>query len=376
MLLFMDGMAHYDTPRIGMKYSVLTQNDCTWAVTAEGRYGNCIKRVATSNGFAGSYLDIAPLTNRSGVYVPTPSGVFGFAVKVDDLSRIQVDEAGGMVSFFSVLQGPNWAVKINLNPTGTFSYVQPWGPLNSYGAVMATSAEGLQSGAWSYVEIKWIINATTGLIEIRVNTVPVLTFSGDTSSHNPAWFSLGTWNTVRVLNLQANYTPPNWLTTRHCDLYLADLTSGDSDDVSDFLGDGVIQCIVPNGPGGHTDWTPSGTNNWDMVNDRPAPDDDATYNATTFPGGQDTYNYENIPPLAEVKGAQMVWLARKEAEGSATLQPIVRQGGVDYLGPAQGVASLVYDRYDTQPYDLNPATMAKFTAAEINSGEFGLRKIL
>src|SRR5262245_65908994 len=117
MLLFMDGCAHYDTSRIGMKYSVLTNTYCTWAVTAEGRFGNCVKRTATSNFSGNSYLDIAPLMNRSGVYVPTSGGVIGFALKVDDLSRIVNGEHGGSPALLAVLDGPNWAVTIYLNPT-------------------------------------------------------------------------------------------------------------------------------------------------------------------------------------------------------------------------------------------------------------------
>src|SRR5262245_34156392 len=376
MLLFMDGAAHYDTSRIGMKYSVMTNATCDWSIVAEGRYGNCVKRVAKTNFGGNGYLDISPLTYRNGVYVPNSSGVIGFAIKIDDVALSIPNENGGPDRLVAGLDGAHEPAKIVLNPSGTIGYVQPWGPLDGYGATMATSAEGLPSGAWSYLEFKWKIDPSAGFIEVRVNTVPILTFTGDTSSHNPTWFTFGKWNNVRLLQLQSQLGPP-WLTTRHCDLYLADLTFADADDAHDFLGDGVIETIMPNGVGASTDWTPTGaTANWDTVNDRPAPDNDGTYVSTKFQGLQDTYQYEDVPAASIIKGVHVNILARKEEEGSVVIAPIVRQGSTDYIGPSQGVASLVYDRYITQPYDVNPATLNPWTAAEINAGQWGVKKVL
>ena len=187
--------------------------------------------------------------------------------------------------------------------------------------------------------------------------------------------SLGIWTSVRLLGIQS--LPPPYLTLRLCDLYLADLATADADDVSDFLGDGIIETILPNGVGAATAWTPEppATANWDTTNDRPAPDDDATYVRTLAPGAKDVYHFEDIPPGSIVKGVHVNILARKEDEGSAAVAPIVHQAGVDYVGPTQGVTSPTYDRYLTQPCDLNPATGAKFTAAEINAGQFGVVKV-
>jgi len=378
MLLFMDGQAHYDSARIGHKYSQVNATRTTWTVAAEGRFGNCVKRVATTaSGTGDGYLDIAPLTTRSAVWAPTNGGVCGFAIKIDDLSRQTPDEDGPSPggSIFALLDGSNFPLKVILNASGTFSLVQAWGPLDNYGAVMASSAEGLTAGAWHFLEFRWVIAPSGGSFEIRVNTVPVLTYAGDTVSHNPSWGASNTWNAVRLL---AFNTPPGGtpLTVRLCDLYLADLAAALPDDVSDFLGDGVIETILPNGVGASTGWTPATAPNWDQVNDSPVPDDDSTYVAATVPGTKDTYAFQDIPSTSIVKGIHVNLLARKEDEGSSTVAPIVRQGVTDYVGPTQGVASLAYDRYITQAWDLNPATGAKFTAAEINAGQFGLTKVV
>ena len=378
MLLFMDGQAHYDTAGLGLKYSALTNATCAWTLTAEGRFGNAIKRVANTHFAGNGYLDIAPLMTRAAGWTPATGGVCGFAMKVDALALSGVDENGPSTggSIFALIDGSNFIWKIGLTPSGTFSAIQAWGPFDNYGAVMATSSEGLQNGAWAFVEFKWIIHPSAGLIEIRVNTVPVLSYTGDTVSHNPNWFATGTWNTVRLLHMNQNGVGPPWLTVRLCDLYLADLTAVDSEDVDDYLGDGTIETIMPNGVGSATGWTPTGVAaNWDATNDRPAHDADGTYVTATTPGLQDTYNFEDIQPGSDVKGVHWNLLARKIEEGSVVVQPVFHQGA-DYLGPNQGVASTAYDRYLTQPYDINPATGAKWTAAEVNAGIWGVRKVL
>lgn len=372
MLLFMDGVAHYDTSRIGVKYSAVNTDSATWAVTAEGRFGNCVKRVATSSTVTTiGYLSIAPLMTRLGPWTPTSSGVVGFAVKVDDLGKVQAVGVGNN-GIVCVMEGSGYHVKLSLNSDGTFSLLVNDGTGD---ALLAQSTEGLQSSSWSYLECKWVIHATTGSVVVRVNGVTVLDYSGNTRRYGVVGPGLGVWNAVRLLAIASSASSAPFATARHCDLYLADLAASDGDDVSDFLGDGVIDTIMPNGPGASTGWAASSGANWDTTNDLPAPDDDGSYVSAATPGLQDTYNFQDIPAGAEVKGVHVNLLARKETEGSSAIAPVVRQGSTDYVGPTQGVASTSYDRYLTQPYDLNPATMAKFTAAEINAGQFGVKKI-
>jgi len=369
MLLFLDGMAHYDTARLAAKYSTADTTYCTYAITAEGRTGNCVKRTSTSNQGQCGYLAVAPLMTRLGVWSPTKSGVCGFAVKIDDLNKVNATPSGpaGDRGFFVVMEGAGAHLSVALNPDGTFTL---WRTNFGY-SLCAQSTEGLQSAAWAYVEFKWRIDDTTGSFEIRVGGTTVLTYSGKTTTNLT---NLGVWNAVRLLGQVSTPAAP-MLTLRMCDLYLADLATAAAADVSDFLGDGTINCIVPNNVGSTTGWSPSGGANWQMVDDRPSPDDDGTYNAASFLNTKDTYAYEDIPPAATVKGVQVCILARKETEGTAAVAPIVHQGSTDYVGPTQGVATLAYDRYLTQPYDLNPATTAKFTAGEINAGEFGVVKV-
>jgi hypothetical protein len=368
MLLFMDGQGHYDSTRIGHKYSAISHDHVQWSVTAEGRFGNCLKRLSTANTGNPGFLSISPLTTRLAPWTPTPNngGVCGFALKVDDLTR-----AGGG-ALFTVLEGSTTHVYVRLNPAGTFTL---WRYGTTEDDLVAQSSEGLTGGTWMFVEFKWVIHATTGLFQIRVNGIEILSYTGNTIETHQFTPTLGLWNAVHVLGVQSTAVTPR-LTMRMCDLYLADLTSSAPDDVSDFLGDGIIETILPNNPGASTGWTPSTVPNWNQVNDRPAPDDDGSYVAAVFADTLDTYHFEDIPTDSVVKGIHVNLLARKEEPGSVTLAPVVHQAGVDYLGPVQGVTNVIYDRYLTQAWDLNPATGAKFTPAEINAGQFGVVKVV
>jgi hypothetical protein len=379
MLLFLDGMAHYDTSRIATKYSTVDASNATYAVTAEGRFGNCVKRSSTTNsgatpsGLAVGHLGLAPLTTRLGPWTPTTGGVCGFAIKVDDLQRVS-NSVFLLGTIFCVMEGAVYHVRVALNKDGTFTLCRFTGNEGSSGpAILAQSIEGLTEATWMYVEFKWVIHDTAGSFAIRVNGIQVLSYTGRTTQSSIGTSTLGIWNAVRVLGVDSDPFP--FLVLRMCDFYLADLASTLADDVHDFLGDGVIATIKPNGVGASSGWLASSGANWDAVNDAAAPDDDATYVSVATPGVTDLYQFEDIPAGAIVKGAHLCAMLRKETAGSATVAPVIQPSGSGALtGPAQGVANTVYDRYVTQAYDLNPTTGVKFTASEINAGQFGLTK--
>ena len=377
MLLLLDGQSHNGTAGIAHKYTTRNETAVTWSIVPEGRFGNCLKRVSTSSLAQSGYLGVVPFATRTGLWTPQTGGVCGFAIKVDDLARVSGGEASGVAYGLLVIEEPmdpigggdGYHLRVDLNANGTFTLRRR----HSAGdAVIANSIRGLTSNTWMYVECKWLIHETAGSFEIRVNTIPVLTYAGDTRAD--AITTFGYWTSVRLFSV--NSTPSSLLVLRVSDLYLADLT-GSGADVRDFLGDGTIRTIFPNGPGLATDWTPTPTApNWEQVNDQPAPDGDTTYVTASTPGARDVYQFQDIPAGSIVKAAQLVILAQKEDEGTVTLTPIVGQSGLQYDGVTQGVASTSYDHYLTQPYDRNPATGVAWTDTEINAGQWGVLKVI
>jgi hypothetical protein len=276
------------------------------------------------------------------------------------------------VSLISVLSGETHHIKLAITSNGTFVLTGQDATITGATIILAQSIEGMQSNSWAYLEFKWFIDETVGTAELRINTVPILSFTGNTHQNSPTAVP-HEWNALGVLG-QVSASPAPYLVMRMSDFYLADLTGG-AGDVKDYLGDGVIETIFPNGPGLAAGWTPSSASaNWDQVNDKPTPDGDATYVQTTTPGVRDCHQFEDIPVGAQILGVHYNMLVRKLDDGTVTVKPIVGQGGVQYDGPTQGVATVAYDRYLTQPYDVNPATGAAWTAAEINAGQWGILK--
>lgn len=365
MLLWMDGMAHYATPQLPKKWTtVIDPPGLPGAFTIQplGRFGNCIQFLVPGGSSSNSgQLSISPLVTQAGGWTPTASGVCGFAIKVSDLQRVGTGSPVAYLWAVGSLGAPMLA--LHLEPDGTFTLYRKNFP-NVGEVILTVSAEGLLDDTYMYVEVKWVIHATAGSFELRVNTVPVMSFTGNTlGSGFPAL-----WNTVHVLNHSAGGGTGDFY-MRMCDFYLADLEPGGLGYVvDDFVGDAIIDMIRPDGIGAQSGWTPLAAPNWSEENEVP-PDGDASYVETTPVGTRDTYTFEDIPQ--DPFGIQVVAYARKIGLGNTTIAPIIRQGGVDIDGVSQGVADPVEYFFLTWPYDANPATGVQWTAAEINAAEFG-----
>ena len=226
--------------------------------------------------------------------------------------------------------------------------------------VLATSTSSLfMIGSWYYLEIKVVIHDTTGSVEVRVDTVPVA-FSASLTNVDTRNGGTGNVNYV-MLNGHFNDI---WFD----DLYVCD----DSGSVNNnFLGICAVETLLPQtGAGTHQDFTPStGTDHGAMVDEIP-PDDDATYNASTTVGHQDSYNYPSLALTGTILGLQASIFPRKTDVGARTVAPIVRTGGT--TTPGATVAPLTIYKYFPQMWESKPAGGA-WTEAEINALEVGMK---
>lgn len=374
MLLFLDGFAHYDDISFfSKKWTSLVAPQGApnaWSITPDGRLSNCLQFLIPggSSSNAGS-VGLVPLATQYGTWTPTRSGVCGFALKVSDVLRLGTSDPNR--TLIEWIAPNNFrGLDVELVPGGTFN-VNRWDFDPNYKrTVLAISAEGIVDDTYMYVECKWQLGNADGFVEIRVNTIPVLRFDGDTLSS--FWTPLQ-WNRMNFLSLRAN-TGNDDFYVRMCDFYLADLEDGPgSYEVDDFVGDAVIDMIRPDGVGNSTGWTPIPANpNWENVREVP-PDGDTTRIEGTAIGTRDTYTFEDIP--ADPFGIQVVAYARKDGPGQALIQPVVRQGAVDFDGITLGVADPLDYTFVHWPYDNNPATGAQWTVAEVNAAEFGPLKV-
>ena len=84
--------------------------------------------------------------------------------------------------------------------------------------------------------MKWVINATTGLFQIRVNG---LVAPYGNVCRRILTTSLGVWTSLHLLGYRIAAWRGWWPPVRLC-VYLADLASAAAADVSDFLGDAAV----------------------------------------------------------------------------------------------------------------------------------------
>jgi len=223
--------------------------------------------------------------------------------------------------------------------------------------LLCESAAGLvTTGVTYYVE--WLVliaDAPGGSVAVRVNGLEVASATGvDTRNGGtgvPTVIYLGSFTTFD-------------------DLYVSDGAGAAPGNT--FLGDCRVDACRPTAAGATTGWTPSTGANWQCVDDA-TPNDDTDYTSATAAGVTDTFVVENAPAVgATIFGVQHCLSAKKTDAGAATLAPVVRQSGVDYVGtdlsPSTTYATLL------QIQATNPGTGAAWTEAGFNAAEFGYRR--
>jgi len=270
----------------------------------------------------------------------------------------------------SIWEGGALHLLVQLNADGTFSVYRGYNNAPAHMTFLGTSVAGMLSNTWAYVEFKWIIDPTAGIFQIRSNHLTIFNYSGTTQSSDNGSYTTK-WTSVRLQQMRA-MTGTSLLMWMN-DFYLCDL-QGSGDQLRDFLGDQRVQLIMPNGVGNVTGWTGAPAPNWDAVNESGTADDDTAYVTATAINTRDSYTFTDLPAGTVPLGFQTVVLARKDSDGTSLLAPTFRQGGTTYDATAQGVASASQYLYKLQPYDRNPATSARITAAEVNAAEFGVIK--
>lgn len=352
---FLDSFDHYDTTRIADKWSAAT-GGALGVITGSG--SNSIEIGGGRSGTNCLKID-QNLPDFSEVYKALPDNqvwVAGFAFKPSTIA------VPGPIPFFEIHDTfPNVQLTFAVTATGLISVYRG----NTVGGYLGTTSAPVTAGVYDYWEFGVTIDNAIGAVEIRKNGQTVLSLSGvDTQATANA--------TANTFALGRTYEPlGGWaaVTWRYDDIYILDGTGSPNT----FLGDTHFQALVSNGVGTSTQWTPIGAaNNWDCVNEEP-PDDDTTYVKSNTPGQIDTYPVTTPVFAGTVPLVQINLYARKDAGGTRTIQPDIRQGGTDYVVGSPEAMSLVYNYYRTL-MALDPVG-APWTTTTINADEFGVKEI-
>ena len=222
--------------------------------------------------------------------------------------------------------------------------------------VLATVNVTFATGNWYLVEGKFILDASVGVAQIKLSGQLVIDFSGNTHKQTS-----DTITSVWVGPVTFVTNGPNPKTD---DIVLDD---------ANWIGDGSILPLIPNGAGGVTQLTPSSGNNYACVN--PVPATDAQNVSSNTPNSEDTYTKATVGTTWTVKCVQMS--VRSQSQGAPAcggIEPMLRIAGTDYPGVRTAVPIGSYGNA-INLWQVSPATSAAFTISELNSLEIGARLV-
>ncbi len=220
--------------------------------------------------------------------------------------------------------------------------------------LLGSSASGVYlSGVWNYIEVKWTVDDTVGVVVVRVNGVEVLNLtSQDTKNSTNAYCA--------CIGVSCDVSQHTF-----DDMYICD-TSGSVN--NDFLGDCKVVEVVPTGAGNYTQWTPSAGSNWQNVDDS-NPNGDTDYNSDSTIGNKDTYDCAALGVTGTVYGIQHVAQMRKDDAGSRSVRLIERVSATDYNGSDIALSDS-YVSY-ARLFETNPNTGVLWTVSGVDAAEPG-----
>ena len=225
--------------------------------------------------------------------------------------------------------------------------------------------------SWHYFELQATLDPTVGAWELkRGGTV----LTGATGVNTAASGLAGA-------DIFAFRFADNLTSVRFDDVYLLDSTGGIHDD---YLGPQVIDPIVVTANGDTNQWTndtpgPS-SGNFDQVNDpgNAAPDDSGA-GGTVSSGTVGQKELYQMSDLVDVSGSvNFVMIGIQAAMATAGSRQLKLKFKDSVAGEADGDTFTV-DQTNMDEFegvlDINPATAAPWTAAEINAGQFGMEVV-
>jgi hypothetical protein len=222
-----------------------------------------------------------------------------------------------------------------------------------------TGTTSLFVGTIYFIEMKVVINDTTGAVTVKLNNVaeaPITSTNVDTKN--------GATSTVdRIQFTNPAFSPYN---LDYDDFSVLDGAGAAPN--NDFIGDTKVITKFPSGAGATTNFTPSAGSNFQNV-DEAAPDGDSTYNTSSTAGHIDLFTFPALGLVGTVFGVRTLSLVRKDDAGSRTMRGKVRSGGVNFNGASVSVPSTYIHLSDM--WETDPNTAAAWTVANVDSAQVG-----
>lgn len=250
--------------------------------------------------------------------------------------------------------------------TNSSIYLQPNGGINAYrGNIGGTDLGGAApagsypTNAWFYLEIKAVIDNSSGSIEIKIDGVTKLNVTG-----------VDTRLTTSTGCDKIIYTYQTTGGNRQMDdLYICNASGSVN---NGFLGDVRVATLAPTGNGNSSQLVGSdgnSTDNYLLVDESPPNTTDYVASATS--GNKDSYVMGDLPGgAATILGVQQVARLIKTDAGAMSAKHLIRTAATNYTsaGFALSTGWVTY----TYIRETNPNTSVAWSVAEVDAHEAGI----
>lgn len=293
----------------------------------------------------------ASATIQPPVFTARSTWTVGFAYKQDVIS------SNSQILRFQ--DSTSIQIELELSKDGEF---QVYRGASEVTIIARSTGAKIRPGIWNYIEIKHFCDDSTGTVELRVNGIAVLTFTGDTKQ-------TGNATDDRIVFLgSSNGSSKSY----YDDIYICDNQGSNN---TTFLGSQKVTMILPTGDHGTNQWTPnSGANHYDRVNENPH-DSSTTYLSDSTSGDTEEFDYANTgSEISSIKGIQVNTVFETDSASAFSVKNHINSGGAssDDAGTAGTNGT-----YTTAGFvaETDPNTSALWTKTNLDAALFGVKTV-
>lgn len=378
MLIWADDFGRYGTTESlmldGLYAEVTTGLAWQWTLaTANPRTGLKSLRIA-GTGLPGQDIEKDSVVRRIFGSAKTEVGV-GYAIFVNELPVKEGLGAGSYPGAFVLGQFRDTNNQGQLTVIlGTDGSVQLYGGLymadgvnGIFGQIAAARDLGrsdpcIFATGWNSFAMYAVADAAAGSVEIRVNGVTVLTYSGgatvETANVEYSQFVIGTG-----FHIDGPFTVFGIVDI--ADFYAWDSTGAYN---NDFPGDNKAYLSLPVSDTATSDWTRSGgANNYALIDDVP-PDDAGSFLTSSTPGDQVAVETDDLPiPALAVAAVIGFFRGKKTDAGDCKVKIGVISNGTTEFGD-EHILTTGY-RYFESVFETDPDTGLPWTSAAVDAAK-------
>lgn len=348
-LIFVDGVDSYSvTADLTDKYDNNSDTgDILFNATA-GRYGEGAI-VADDDG---QWLDkIIPLTGSA---VTTDELFVSFSYKMSALSRTANQ------GFLALSQSGEVGGEAASSVDGVYlAFVAGLVTLYRDATILATGSNAITAGAWNRIEIRHIVDNTSGITQIKVNGELEIDFTGDNQDAGLVG--------INVVKFGAQHTP-----TQHTfDDIVIHNSAGDAP--TTWLNDIRIETLRPDGAGASSDSTAVGAaTRHEAVDDTGGNDGDTTYVSMATALDEDLYTIGNMSfSPASITAVATTIMCRADGTTSRTIRGKVKENVTEGNGETHAVPAGADYKHVQNFFPQNPDTTAAWAETEVNAMQIG-----